>query len=157
VEVFFWYPVCYFLSGLSMCAFAAVVVIKKLGRVGFKKQIRVILYLIYNFCAKIWIVFYHFYLAGRRTEYEDATAWWGRCSATSIDPCDPHGTIEYSLYSSQPLCLALILLTDSEIWYFNVLKVFKNKSRIIIVVIILVNRKILIGALIVIKLPGCPC
>jgi len=126
VEIFFWYPVSILLlTGLAMCTVATVIVIKKLGRVGFRKQIRVILYLIYNFCANIWIVFYHFYLDGRRSGFEDATTWWYKCSATSIEPCDPHGTIEYSLYiiqaivySSQPLCLALILLTDSEIWYW---------------------------------------
>ena len=125
-EVVWWYPVSIMLLlGLIITTCATVWTIKKTGKRGLRKQVRLIFYLAYNFLANIWICFYHYFLFARRFRYVDAVVEWASCSATSVNECHLHNGIEYWLYliqgivySSQAFFIAIILLSDREIWFW---------------------------------------
>merc|ERR1712137_798890 len=125
-EVLFWYPVTIMLAlGLIIITISTGYTIYRTGKRGLRKQVRLILYLLYNFAANSWIVFYHYYVFGRRDYWTDNFAEWARCSATSLHECTLYCGMEFWLYyiqgivyASQALVLAMIVLLDREIWYW---------------------------------------
>ena len=123
-EVVWWYPVTIMLMlGLAITAVSTIWTIKKTGKRGFRKQFRLIMFLLYNFVVNIWTCFYHYYVFARRSGYIKAGENWAICSATSLNECKFYGGVEFWLYlingiisATPPLIVSLILLSDRDIW-----------------------------------------